>query len=550
MRRASYLSLVRRTLSTAMMAAAVLFMASCGDDPTTPEPTPTPTPTPTPDPGKKVSEVVKWMDERLQKEYMWLDEYKEKHSQIDLSLEWDKFLPENLLKKLTTNTDDGEMNNKGEHTSLYTYVSRRRDISSQSSTRALPTVYGYGIEISPYYVGVSSIEEYTKSDYGFVIEHVYPGSVADEAGLSRGDLILQIDNKKITESSIATLWTKLVDANSSNNINITAQIYDEEAKEYRIEEHKLTASNYESNPVAFCDVLTLDEKYGAGDKKIGYMVYLAFDHDYNDAMVDAIKELSKQGITDMILDLRANSGGHVTSSIMLASMLLDESYVGDDKVYARLKHNPKNTVYDDEVFTLDKFYSPQGSSAQYDLPNLGIKKLWVICSEFTASASEMLIVGLRGLDIEVELIGNVTEGKNCGMEVTYKNFDGYKYEFAPITFINENGKGFSDYGDGIIPEHYLAAYASNSALSDRQRTLCDYFPIPLTAWDDITNDIALEETVMQICGKSLFTSSSSAQAFAPRHVATRAGGAALPERTNLKMERNDLRSRGLIVVKE
>ena len=363
-------------------------------------------------------------------------------------------------------------------------------------------------------------------------------------------LILQIDNKKVTESSIETVWTKLVDANSSNNINITAQIYDEEAKEYRIEEHKLAASQYESNPVAFCDVLTLDEKYGAADKKIGYMVYLAFDHDYDDAMVDAIKELSKQGITDMILDLRANSGGHVTSSIMLASMLLDESYVGDDKVYARLKHNPKNTVYDDVDFTLDKFYSPQGSSAQYDLPNLGVKKLWVICSEFTASASEMLIVGLRGLDVEVELIGNVTEGKNCGMEVTYKNFDGYEYEFAPITFMNENGKGFSDYGDGITPEHNLVTYASNPALTDRQRSLCSYFPVPLTAWDDIKNDIALEETVMQICGKSLLTSSSDAQASASRFATTRAGGIVLPERINKKIERNDLRSRGMIIVKE
>lgn len=100
MRRASYLSLVRRTLSTAMMAAAVLFMASCGDDPTTPEPTPTPTP------SVKVDEVVKWMDGRLQKEYMWMDEYNEKHSNFDLSLAWDKFLDKTLLS-LTTNKADG-----------------------------------------------------------------------------------------------------------------------------------------------------------------------------------------------------------------------------------------------------------------------------------------------------------------------------------------------------------------------------------------------------------------------------------------------------------
>lgn len=547
MRRASYLSLVRRTLSTAMMAAAVLFMASCGDDPTTPEPTPTPTPTPTPDPGKKVSEVVKWMDERLQKEYMWLDEYKEKHSTFDRTLEWNEFLPK-TLSLLTTNSDDGGVDD-GKR-SFYSYIHRTKSSSAVASTRALPTENGYGIEISSYVVGVSSIEGYEKGNYGFVIEHAYPGSAADAVGLNRGDLILQINGSKIDGSNYQELWMQLQDTESANSVKVTAEIYDEEAEEYRVEEYDLTASNFERNPVAYCDVLTVDEKYGAGDKKIGYMSYLAFDADFNDAMVDSMKELSKQGVTDMILDLRSNSGGHVISSVLLASMLLDESYVGDDKVYARLKHNPKNTVYEDEEITLEKKYTPSDSNAQYDLPNIGIKKLWVICSEFSASASEMVIVGLRGLDVEVELIGNVTEGKNCGMEVTYFTDEEYKYEFAPITFMNENGKGFSDYGDGIIPEHYLAAYASNSALSDRQRTLCNYFPVPLTAWDDITNDIALEETVMQICGKSLFTSSSSAQAFAPRRVATRAGGAALPERTNLKMERKDLRSRGLIVVKE
>lgn len=548
MRRESYLSFLRRTLSTAMMAAAVLFMASCGDDPTTPEPTPTPTPTPTPDTGKKVSEVVKWMDERLQKEYMWLDEYKEKHPTFDRTLEWNEFLPK-TLSLLTTNSDDGgEYDGKR---SFYSYVSRTRDISSEASTRAsLPTDYGYGIEISSYVVGVSSIEGYEQGNYGFVLEHVYPGSAAAEVGLNRGDLILQVDGKKLNSSNYQNLWIKLQDAESVNTTKITTEIYNEEAKEYQIAEYELTASNFERNPVAYCDVLTLDEEYGAGDKKIGYMSYLAFDGDYNDAMVDAMKELSKQGVTDMILDLRANGGGHVSSSILLASMLLDESYVGDDKVYARLKHNPQNTVYEDETLTLTKLYSPSGSTAKYDLPNIGIKKLWVICSEFTASASEMVIVGLRGLDVEVELIGNVTEGKNCGMEVTYFTDEEYKYEFAPITFMNENGKGFSDYGDGIVPEHNLAAYTMNSSISDNLKSLCNYFPVPLTAWDDIKNDIALKETVMQICGKSLFTSSSSAQAFAPRRATTRAGGAALPERTNLKMERNDLRSRGLIVVKE
>lgn len=472
-----------------------------------------------------------------------MDEYNEKHSKFDLTLEWDKFIDE-TLSKLSTNADDGGTYD-GQRT-FYTYVSRTKSTSVSSSTRAsLPTVKGYGIEISPYVVEVHTIEGYEQGDYGFVIEHAYAGSAAAEAGLNRGDIILQIGGKKIGSSNYQSLWSQLQDTESASSVTVTAEIYDEEAEEYKIEDYELTASSFEQNPVAYSGVLTLDEKYDIGDKKIGYMSYLSFEHDFNTSLIDAMTDLSQQGVTDMILDLRANGGGHVTSSVLLASMLLDEGYVGDDKVYARLKHNPNNEVYADKTYTLEKQYKHDDSSAEVDLPNIGIQKLWVICSELSASASEMVIVGLRGLDIDVELIGNVTEGKNCGMEVTYKIDDGYEYEFAPITFWNENGKGFSDYGDGITPEHHLAAYAEDSSISSTLQNQCAYFPVPLTAWGDADHDIALCEAVMQICGKSLFTSSASFST--SNDNSTRAGGMAMPVRTSLKVERNDLHSRGLIV---
>jgi hypothetical protein len=132
------------------------------------------------------------------------------------------------------------------------------------------------------------------------------------------------------------------------------------------------------------------------------------------------------------------------------------------------------------------------------------------------------------------------------MEVTYETFDGYEYEFAPITFMNENGKGFSDYGKGIVPETYLAAMANDESLSEELRSDCAYFPVPLTVWGDTEHDIALVETVKQICGESLFDSSNS-KAYKPRHMVTRSGGSAMVERTPIKMERRDLDSRGLIV---
>lgn len=539
MRRASsYTTILRRALLGVAAVSSFAFMVSCGDDPTTPTPTPSPSPTPTPPPGKQVSEVVKWMDERLQKEYMWMDEYNNKHSGFDRTLEWDEYLGATLLS-MTTNMDDGG----GTGADRYIYSNIQHVGSSRAATRAsFPTVTGYGIEPCYYVVGVSNIEGYTKDDYGFVVEHTYAGSAAAEAGLRRGDVLLKVDGKTITKSSYSDIFYSLF-YEPSGSVTITARTFNDEAKEYEYKDFDLAPSSYEANPVAYSGVLDVDkQKYNVGDKKIGYLSYMAFDGDFDDALVEAMQSLAEEGVTDMILDLRINGGGHVNSSILLASMLLDESYVHPDKIYARLKHNPNNKVYSDQDISLEKNYRPSGQTTLKDLPNIGIKKLYLICSEHTASASEMVIVGLRGLDVEVTLIGNTTEGKNCGMEVTEKSFDGETYEFSPITFMNENGKGFSDYGEGIVPEVNLAALAENSSVSQKLQSKCAYFPIPLTTWDDVKNDIALEEAVMQICGSSLFGSSASAES------STRASVEMLPQPMKQhKLVQRDVKKRGMYI---
>ncbi len=521
------------------MAAALLFMASCTDDPSTDE-TNDSEPTPS---EKEVDEVVQWMDGRLQKEYMWMDEYNEKHSKFDLTLEWDKFLDKTLLS-LTTNKEDGGKDSRG-HRYIYTYVSREEKTKADDTRSSLPTTAGYGIELYPVvYIAFADgvVDGYGEDDAVFFIDHVYPGSAAAEAGLQRGDWIMQVNGQRITEANYQQLLAAV--RGKSGNVKLTVYYYDEESEEDKLSDFSLTASDFEQNPVAYCDVLTLDESFEVADKKIGYLSYLSFDDEFDDVLVSAMTDLSQQGVTDMILDLRINSGGIVDSSVLLASMLMDESYVGPGKIYARLKHNPNNKMSKDVEYTLQNRYTPEGASAAVDLPNIGIEKLWVICSEYSASASEMVIVGLRGLGVDVELVGKRTEGKNCGMEVTYKTVDDYKYEFAPITFMNENGEGFSDYADGIAPDTDFAVYADDKTISEKLQAQSYFYPLPMTEWGDAARDIALCEVVKQICGTSLFD--SSAEAFAPKHVVTRAGGAE-PKYRTLEVRKDDLLSRGMIV---
>jgi len=76
----------------------------------------------------------------------------------------------------------------------------------------------------------------------------------------------------------------------------------------------------------------------------------------------------------------------------------------------------------------------------------------VLVSQTTASASEMVINGLRGLDIEVNLIGQTTNGKNVGMEGVMRSFYNHEFLLYPVTFYVENAKGFRDYSTGFVPD--------------------------------------------------------------------------------------------------
>jgi hypothetical protein len=189
-------------------------------------------------------------------------------------------------------------------------------------------------------------------------------------------------------------------------------------------------------------------------------------------------------------------------------MLLDASY--NDQTYAILARNAANK----KANTTCKITSSYNGQS---LPRLGIKRLYVITTDNTASASEMVISGLRGLDVEVILIGTTTEGKNCGMDVTQITRKGVTYEYAPITFMNFNAKSYEqylagqpyfDYPDGIEADCDMEYYAVN-AKDDTVKALANYYPMPLEPWGEASMDVALIEALMQIQGKSLLTFTSA-----------------------------------------
>jgi C-terminal processing protease CtpA/Prc len=167
-----------------------------------------------------------------------------------------------------------------------------------------------------------------------------------------------------------------------------------------------------------------------------------------------LRGFAEEGIRDVILDLRTNAGGSLSSAVKLSSALLSASFEG--ATLCEVRRNPKNRVGKEiELFALTAMEC-----------HLDIDHLTVITSNHTASASELVIMGLRGLDIPVTLVGSATQGKNCGMDVTRRTIGTTYFEYAPITFMCFNAKGVGDWGEGIAvdvdvkaeEEHYPMPY--------------------------------------------------------------------------------------------
>ena len=112
-----------------------------------------------------------------------------------------------------------------------------------------------------------------------------------------------------------------------------------------------------------------------------------------------------------------------------------------DKAFCKLKYN------DDQKYKNSTVYF---NSNLLDY-NLGIGRVYILTSEFTASASEAVLNGLKAANyMEVIQMGSTTEGKNLGSV----EYDSEKYDWILNTIVSSivNADDFGDYFNGITPD--------------------------------------------------------------------------------------------------
>ena len=252
------------------------------------------------------------------------------------------------------------------------------------------------------------------------LTRVFVDSPANRGGLARGQQIVALNGRTIAE----------IQANEGVNA-----VFDLSPLEFTMRE--IDGSEFTVEIAK--DVVTIDpvpqsriivDPNGVRPP-VGYMELATFISTA-DAEMDAVfANFRAQGVNDVILDLRYNGGGLVSTSELLGDLLGGD--VAENLVYSKTVFNELRAAANDTV----EFFERRGNS-------MSLVRLVVIASTRTASASELVINGMDP-HVEVTIVGDRTFGKpvgQVGLEFCEKIL-------RPTAFQTLNANDFGDYFFGL-----------------------------------------------------------------------------------------------------
>lgn len=279
-----------------------------------------------------------------------------------------------------------------------------------------------------------------------VVAYTEPNSPATAVMLLRGTTILSVDGFDIntnTQAGVDALNAGLFPAGVGESHDFEVQ--DVGASTSRM----ITIVSATITDAMVQNTRVFDTPTG----RVGYMTFNYHRAPAEAELVVAINTLNAgAGVVDLVLDIRYNGGGFLAIASQLAYMIAGSANTAG-KDFDLLQFNDKHPVTNPitgQPLAPDPFYDvtlgfslPAGNS----LPSLDLSRVFVLTGPGTCSASELIMNGLRGADIQVIQIGSTTCGKpygfyeqpNCGTS------------YFPIQFRSVNAKNFGDYTDGFVP---------------------------------------------------------------------------------------------------
>lgn len=279
--------------------------------------------------------------------------------------------------------------------------------------------------------------------------YVKKNSPAEAAGVKRGDLITKINDQTLTLDNYKTLLDAIGESHT-----VALRALDINARSFGTAQTvPLVPVEYSENPHYLDKVFTYD------NRRVGYYVYNFFatgptasSTEYSNQMDQIFSTFQGQGITDLIIDLRFNSGGAESAARNLASLIGKD--ISTSKFFVKHQYNDGVTAAIKKEPTLGESFLnvPFLSKAQNVGSLLHDGRVYILTGSRTASASELIVNALKPF-MDVFLIGNKTVGKNLGSISLYDKEDPEnKWGMQPIVTKSFNDLNQSDYDTGFNPQ--------------------------------------------------------------------------------------------------
>jgi carboxyl-terminal processing protease len=312
---------------------------------------------------------------------------------------------------------------------------------------------------------VSSELNGNKGDFGFAplyndvndlrVKYVYPGSPADLAGVKRGYKITVINGSSDFAYDGGTgAHTQFVINAYANSNTIAMTLQKPDGTNLSV---TLNVANYTANPV-----LTYKVFNQGNGHIVGYIVFNSFTSDANadGPLNTAFNYFATQNITDLVVDLRYNGGGYISTAEYLDNLIVPAAKNGTvmyssyfnsiltNNKEVLLKNQVRRDATSGKLYNYGQFdYSVAGNAVNFTkMGALAINRVFFIVTGATASASELTINNLRP-QMNVQLIGTTTYGKPVG----FFDIDINKYQMYIPEFETKNSAGQGGYYTGMTP---------------------------------------------------------------------------------------------------
>lgn len=294
--------------------------------------------------------------------------------------------------------------NTGAPADRWSYIS---DTASYEQFFAEGRTLGYGVFVNGNELSLPLKVRYTEAK-----------SPAALAGVQRGDTIVSVNGRPAADIVARADFAALSPAREGESVTLEL----ESASAVR-RSVSLLAATYDLTPVPAATTLTR-----ADGSKVGFVVLKDFITQAEAPLRDGIAQIRAAGAKELILDLRYNGGGRVSTANVLASLIAGSARNG--QVFTELRYNAKQTALN--------------STFRIEATDPGFERVIVLTGSRTCSASELVVNGLKPF-LNVVTLGSATCGKpfgfnpraNCGSTYSAVNFESF------------NAAGAGRYYDGI-----------------------------------------------------------------------------------------------------